>query len=151
MEDLLEGAFVEVAGGPSMTTGSDGVFDLEIEAGTRTITATLQGFLPGSVTRDITAGEEVYSSIGLEEIDPNADGGSHSRDANGNSDAPSDADPSEHGDLCPTDDSSGCSCGVAGQHGRNGVWLLLAAGLLLRRRSRCLVNGNPAATHEKKR
>ncbi len=142
LEDRLEGAFVQVAGGASATTGPDGSFSFELEPGSYTVTASLDGFQPGSSTRDVVAGEEVWGSIGLEVAEPEADAGGDA----GVEDAPAadvtedvapeaapDAPPSKPG-TWKSEEASGCACGVVERRDASGAWLLLLAGLLLLRR-----------------
>jgi N-acetylmuramoyl-L-alanine amidase len=144
LEDRLEGAFVQVAGGASTTTGPDGAFSFELDPGSYTVTATLDGFQPGSSTRDVVAGEEVWGSIGLEVAEPEPDAGPEA--------APQDAAvedvvvedvalPEASPEAAPTaarpwtsEEGSGCACGVARRRGPSGAWLLLLAGVFLLRR-----------------
>ena len=145
MEELLQGALVAIDGGAStVTTGADGMFVFDLDPGSFTATATLAGYLPGSVTRTVTSGQIVIGSIGLRESDATSDAGSGDSadsdtddsgfdaesgfEADGGYDASvgseagagvgDDASASRSRDGVDSDDS-GCSCGVVGDRSCN--------------------------------
>jgi hypothetical protein len=146
IEDKLEGALVQVSGGDSITTGADGAFNFELETGTHTVTASLNGFETASSTREVTANEDVWGSIGLEETAPigNQDAGDDTNtpklDANTpNEDAPNvptdaatnDANNPPNNAYWDDDEASGCSCRLASSENTNKMWFLLASTALL--------------------
>jgi MYXO-CTERM domain-containing protein len=144
LEDRLEGAFVQVAGGASATTGPDGAFSFELDPGSYTVTASLDGFQPGTSARDVVAGEEVWGSIGLEVAEPEPDAGPEAAPEDAPAEdaaedvaqeAAPDAAPSQPG-TWKSEEASGCACGVMERRDASGgAWLLLLAGVwLLRRR-----------------
>jgi N-acetylmuramoyl-L-alanine amidase len=69
----LEGATVSLGTGGSTVTSSTGAFSFELAPGTYQVTATKQGFEPGSATVAVTAAKDTWESIGL--IARRADGG----------------------------------------------------------------------------
>jgi hypothetical protein len=71
MDDRLAGAKVS-AGDKSTVTSAEGLFELELPAGTYTVTATADGFLSSSLEAEVVAGEEVWASLGLDRADGDA-------------------------------------------------------------------------------
>jgi hypothetical protein len=69
----LAGAKVTVEKGPSTTYDGTNVWSFELAPGTYKVTATLAGYEPGSVTRDVAAGQEIWGSIGLKPVQHVAD------------------------------------------------------------------------------
>ena len=152
MDDRLAGAVVQIEGGPSITTGPDGDFAFELEPGAYTASATFEGFTPGTSTRDVVAGQDVWGSIGLEPTAPPEDAGAdrelldvtpsdeRTPDAFYAEAATGDAEPD--GDTAPviwaSEEASGCACALGRTGSRGEAWLLaVAAGMLgwLRRRT----------------
>jgi len=78
MADRIPGAKVTLNTGQSTTASSTGAWSFELDPGTYTATATAPGFKPGSQTRTVEAGKDVWGSIGLDkdaaEPAPDADG-----------------------------------------------------------------------------
>jgi hypothetical protein len=86
LASLLPGAKVTVTGGPSATY-ADTPWSFELDPGTYTVTATLAGYAPASVTRDVVAGKETWGSIGLQPtVEPPAD--ASTPDSSGRDSAP---------------------------------------------------------------
>jgi N-acetylmuramoyl-L-alanine amidase len=143
LDDYLADAVVQIEGGASVTTGADGAFAFELDPGSYIATATLDGFQPGSVTRDVIAGEEVWGSIGLE-ADEIEDAGADADPADAlpfdaaETDVAVDAAPSTRPSSYTGEEASGCACGLGRPTSAHGAWgIAMAAGLLgwlLRRR-----------------
>lgn len=81
MSTLLPGATVAVQGGPSTTVGADAVFTFDLEAGTYTIEATLQGYDATTVSCAVAANDTKWCSIGLTKSAPGQDAGAPMMDA----------------------------------------------------------------------
>jgi hypothetical protein len=64
----LAGAKVTVEAGASTTYDGTNVWSFELAPGTYKVTATLAGYDPNSVTRDVVAGETIWGSIGLKPV-----------------------------------------------------------------------------------
>jgi hypothetical protein len=73
LNNHLAGAKVTVANGPSTTYDGTSVWSFDLDPGTYKVTATLAGYEPGSVTRDVVAGQVVWGSIGLVPVRPVVD------------------------------------------------------------------------------
>jgi hypothetical protein len=73
LNNHLAGAKVTVANGPSTTYDGTNVWSFDLDPGTYKVTATLAGYEPGSVTRDVVAGQVVWGSIGLIPVPPVVD------------------------------------------------------------------------------
>ncbi|MBM4398400.1 MAG: carboxypeptidase regulatory-like domain-containing protein, partial [Deltaproteobacteria bacterium] len=63
--DRIAGASVSLSNGLSTTSSSTGFFEFSVDAGTYTATATASGYKPGSSTKTVPAGGEIWGSIGL--------------------------------------------------------------------------------------
>lgn len=61
----LPGATVRVTGGPTDVADSSGLYSFNLVPGAYTVTATLSGYAPASVTRTVTAGQTIWGSISL--------------------------------------------------------------------------------------
>lgn len=61
----IGGATVKVAGGPTDTSDSVGLYEFSLAPGSYTVTATKSGYVSSSVTRTVTAGTTIWGSIGL--------------------------------------------------------------------------------------
>jgi len=115
----LEGATVSLDGGPSTVTSSTGAFGFELSPGSYQVTATREGFAPGTTTAIVAAGGETWASLGLTR---QGDGGTLA-DA-----APGDG-------IGTRRPGEGCTCRLdAAPSGIPGWWLLLGLGLGLLRR-----------------
>lgn len=108
----LSGATVRVTGGPSLVTDATGVYELQVPAGTWTITASKSGFVTQSVTRTVTAGSTTWGSMGLARVaaptDTDGDGRTDTQDncpAAANADQ-RDTDADGQGDACDGDDDA---------------------------------------------
>ena len=142
LDDVLAGAVVQIAGGPSATTGAQGDFSFALDPGEYTATATLAGYLPGSSTRTVVAGEDIWGSIGLEPDEPIADAGPEGGfdampfDATG-SDVALDVAPSSPA-AWKSEEASGCACSVPNRRAPGAPWgtALLAMALFVWRRRR---------------
>ena len=143
LADHLAGAKVQVQGGPSATYDGTTPFSFELDPGDYTLTATLEGYDPGSVTRTVTAGEEIWGSIGLKPggavPDASVPKDSSTPDVVSITEAGSDADSGKasHPPYSPPSADGGCSCTAGSTQpmtGGAGLLLACAAMLLLRRR-----------------
>lgn len=63
--DRVAGAAVRLSNGAATTTDANGYYTFRVEPGDYTVTATVAGFQTGSVRRSVSAGAEVWGSIGL--------------------------------------------------------------------------------------
>lgn len=108
----LSGVTVQVTGGPRIVTGTTGVYDIDVPAGTWTITASKAGYVTQSVTRTVTAGATIWGSMGLTRVampvDTDGDGVTDTADncpddANANQ---RDTDADGDGDACDGDDDA---------------------------------------------
>ena len=61
----IEGAVVTLDNGPSVTYDGVTAWSFEVSPGEHTVRATAEGYLPGSQTRTVAAGETVWASLGL--------------------------------------------------------------------------------------
>ncbi len=61
----LPGATVKVTGGPTDIADATGLYQFNLPPGSYTVTATLSGYVPASVTRTVTAGQTIWGSISL--------------------------------------------------------------------------------------
>ena len=61
----LPGAVVKVTGGPTDIADATGLYQFNLPPGSYTVTATLSGYSPASVTRTVTAGQTIWGSISL--------------------------------------------------------------------------------------
>ncbi len=106
----LAGATVQVTGGPRLVTGTTGVYDLDVPAGTWTITASKAGYVTQSVTRSVTAGATTWGSMGLQRVpapvDSDGDGVTDTADNCPTVPNPDqrDTDGDGEGDACDGDD-----------------------------------------------
>jgi hypothetical protein len=106
----LSGVTVRITGGPSLVTDASGVYELQVPAGTWTITASKPGFVSQSVTRTVTSGATVWGSMALARVSMPVDGDGDGRedtmdncplDANADQ---RDTDADGRGDVCDGDD-----------------------------------------------
>jgi N-acetylmuramoyl-L-alanine amidase len=164
--DRIEGAQVKLNTGQTATTPANGAFAFELDPGSYTATATKAGFEPGSSTRTVEVGNEVWGSIGLKPVaTPDAgpgdagqadsavadardaatpDTGRDARDSAGGwggSDAGAGADAGTwtQGVAAPADAESGCGCDLVGRQGSGWAGVMPALALLVlrsRRRTR---------------
>ncbi len=76
VDERIAGATVTLNTGPSTIADEQGYWEFELDPGTYTATATKEGYLPNSSTREVTAGQEIWGSIGLlpSETPPDGDG-----------------------------------------------------------------------------
>ncbi|MFH1532659.1 MAG: N-acetylmuramoyl-L-alanine amidase [Pseudomonadota bacterium] len=72
--DRIPGATVTLDIGPSVVADDVGYWEFVLVPGTYTATAAAPGYDPGSQTRTVVAGEEIWGSIGLQPASPAPDG-----------------------------------------------------------------------------
>lgn len=65
LDERIPGAQVKLDTGETTTANETGYWEFQLAPGTYTATASAPGFQPNSSTRTVTAGEEVWGSIGL--------------------------------------------------------------------------------------
>jgi hypothetical protein len=84
LDDRIPGALVTLNTGASVVASDQGYWEFELPPGEYTATATAPGYLPGSSTRTVTAGQDVWGSIGLDPqpvaVDSDGDGVTDDKD-----------------------------------------------------------------------
>ncbi len=146
LTDVIDGALVQVQGGPSLTTTTDGAFQFELDPGTYTVSASRTGYQSGSTTRDVLAGQDVWGNIGLAPDSLPDAGPDALEDARGEdaSDGATDAAvPDSAGGFSPTRthaprEPSGCACrtGASAPNCKT-AWLAIFAGFVALSAARC--------------
>ncbi len=108
--DRINGASVKITGHGTDVTDATGVYEFSLAPGTYTVTATKSGYVAGSVTRTVTAGQTIWGSIGLKlkptPTDLDDDGVVDGSDNCPNAPNPdqTDSDSDGVGDVCDPDD-----------------------------------------------
>ena len=158
MSTRLPGAKVTVkeSGATADATGAEALFTFDLEAGSYTLEASLDGYETSSVACVVTANETKWCSIGLTKAVPPANEDAGPEDAGGSeqdagidvdlsgSDAGLDVEAEEAGtssvapDFWTQDDEGGCGCRTASSRrsGWAGGWALLGLALFVLRRKR---------------
>jgi len=105
MDDRIPGALVVLDTGQSVVANQKGYWEFELQPGTYTATAYADGYAPNSSTRTVTAGQDIWGSIGLSPLPAESDAAPDP----GPADAPAEVPPEAPSEAPP--ESAGAEAG----------------------------------------